>query len=68
MFWLSYECFAVLCNAFLLKSVISSCNSSGEEATIFMFNLKARNALGTCSILFYRKYLNYELTNSLLSL
>ena len=69
MFWLSYECFSVLCNAFLLKSAISSCNSCAEEATIFIFSLlKAGNALGTCSILFYRKYLNYELTNSLLSL
>ena len=24
MFWLSYECFSILCDAFLLKSVISS--------------------------------------------
>ena len=27
MFWLSYECFSILCNAFLLKSPISSHNS-----------------------------------------
>ena len=27
MFWLSYECFSILCNAFLLKSAISSHNS-----------------------------------------
>ena len=27
MFWLSYECFSILCNAFLLKSAISSNNS-----------------------------------------
>ena len=27
MFWLSYECFSIWCNAFLLKSVISSHNS-----------------------------------------
>ena len=27
MFWLSYECFSILCNAFLLKSVNSSHNS-----------------------------------------
>ena len=27
MFWLSYECFSILCDAFLLKSVISSHNS-----------------------------------------
>ena len=27
MFWLSYECFTILYNAFLLKSVISSNNS-----------------------------------------
>ena len=32
MFWLSYECFSVLCNAFLLKSVISSHNSCGQES------------------------------------
>ena len=28
MFWLSYECFSILCNAFLLKSAISSHNNS----------------------------------------
>ena len=27
MFWLSYECFSISCNAFLLKSIISSHNS-----------------------------------------
>ena len=27
MFWLSYECFSILCDAFLLKSAISSHNS-----------------------------------------
>ena len=27
MFWLIYECFSILCNAFLLKSTISSHNS-----------------------------------------
>ena len=27
MFWLSYKCFSILCNAFLLKSAISSHNS-----------------------------------------
>ena len=27
MFWLSYECFSILCNAFLLKSAISTRNS-----------------------------------------
>ena len=27
MFWLSYECFSIVCNAFLLKSAISSHNS-----------------------------------------
>ena len=27
MFWLSYECFSILRNAFLLKSAISSHNS-----------------------------------------
>ena len=31
MFWLSYECFSMLCNAFLLKSAISSHNSSISE-------------------------------------
>ena len=30
MFWLSYECFSILCNAFLLKSAISSHNSCGS--------------------------------------
>ena len=30
MSWQSYECFSILCDAFLLKSVISShCNSCG---------------------------------------
>ena len=29
MFWLSYECFSILRNAFLLKSAISSHNSCG---------------------------------------
>ena len=29
VFWLSYECFSRLCNAFLLKSAISSDNSRG---------------------------------------
>ena len=27
MFWLSYECFSISCDAFLLKSVIFSHNS-----------------------------------------
>ena len=27
MFWLTYECFSIMCDAFLLKSVISSHNS-----------------------------------------
>ena len=31
MFWLSYECFSILCNAFLLKSAISSHNSCDLE-------------------------------------
>ena len=30
-FWLSYECFSILCYAFLLKSVISSHNSCGAK-------------------------------------
>ena len=29
MFWLSYECFSILFNAFLLQSAISSHNSCG---------------------------------------
>ena len=33
MFWLSYECFSILCNAFLLKSAISS-HSSCEEVLL----------------------------------
>ena len=35
MFWLSYECFSILCNAFLLKSAISSHNSC--EMSVFSF-------------------------------
>ena len=31
MFWLSYECFAILCDASLLKRVISSHNSCGNK-------------------------------------
>ena len=34
MFWLSYECFSILCNAFLLKRAISSHNSSGIKVDI----------------------------------
>ena len=30
MFWLSYECFSIVCDAFLLKRVISSHNSCAE--------------------------------------
>ena len=30
MFWQSYECFSILCNAFLLKSAIYSHNSCEE--------------------------------------
>ena len=40
MFWLSYECFSVLCYAFLLKSVISghnSCGNKGLKAKISCF-------------------------------
>ena len=29
MFWLSYECFSILCDVFLLKSVMSSHNICG---------------------------------------
>ena len=32
MFWLSYECFSILCDAFLLKSVISSHKSCDHSA------------------------------------
>ena len=35
MFWLSYECFSILCNAFLLKSAISSHNSCGKAPDSF---------------------------------
>ena len=31
MVWLSYECFSIFCNAFLLKSVISTHNSCGRR-------------------------------------
>ena len=34
MFWLSYECFSTLCNAFLLKSAISSQQRSSCENTM----------------------------------
>ena len=34
MFWLSYECFSILRNAFLLKSAISSHNSC-EQTELF---------------------------------
>ena len=36
MFWLSYECFSILCNAFLLKSAISSHNSC-VQSHIFQY-------------------------------
>ena len=35
MFWLSYECFSILCNAFLLKSAISSHNSYDLSPSFF---------------------------------
>ena len=35
MFWLSYECFSLLCNAFLLKSAISSHSSCVFLSQIF---------------------------------
>ena len=44
MFWLSYECFSILCNAFLLKSAISSHNSCavfknvGERSTAINYH------------------------------
>ena len=31
MFWLSYECFSILCHVFLLKSAISSHNSCDDQ-------------------------------------
>ena len=38
LFWLSYECFSIFCNGFLLKSVISSHNSYVKllEITCYM--------------------------------
>ena len=33
MFWLGYECFSILCDAFLLKSVISNHNSWNDYYT-----------------------------------
>ena len=37
MFWLSYECFSILCNAFLLKRAISSHNSCENSKVMFTF-------------------------------
>ena len=39
MFWLSYECFSILCNVFLLKSAISSHNSCSDCTTSLMTHL-----------------------------
>ena len=48
MFWLSYECFSIFCDAFLLKSVITSHKTSaklavnwrnGNDVTIFRHGL-----------------------------
>ena len=36
MFWLSYECFSISCNAFLLKSAISSHNSCDGNQLLFV--------------------------------
>ena len=35
MFWLSYECFSILCDAFLRKSVISSHNNCDFRCIYF---------------------------------
>ena len=44
MFWLSYECFSILCNAFLLKSAISkpynSCDKLNAQNTNFIRKIK----------------------------
>ena len=34
MFWLSYECFSILSNAFLIKSAISSHNSCETSSLV----------------------------------
>ena len=39
MLWLSYECFSILCNVFLLKSAISSLNSCGYRNRCFLVAL-----------------------------
>ena len=39
MFWLSYECFSILCNAFLLKSAISSHSSCAIICTQIVFKI-----------------------------
>ena len=39
MFWVSYECFSILCNVFLLKSAISSHNSCSDCTTSLMTHL-----------------------------
>ena len=36
MFWLSHDCFSILYDAFLLKSIISSYNSCGVEPNKIM--------------------------------
>ena len=46
MFWLSYECFSILHNAFLLKSAISSHNSCGLEMIIFSVDFTILFILG----------------------
>ena len=46
MFWLSYECFSILCNAFLLKSAISSHNSCGLGSGFIIYEKKLFFVLG----------------------
>ena len=40
MFWLSYECFSIFHNAFLLKSAISSHNSCDRKSAWKKFTVK----------------------------
>ena len=45
MFWLSYECFSILCNTFLLKSAFSSHNSCEERCLDTEEDVKQRKVL-----------------------
>ena len=59
MFWLSYQCFSILCNGFLLKSAISSHNSCALPVSfIKLRKWPALNLIGTLRFSYTNHALN----------